>query len=52
MGELEKKLSFNRYYTKCPLIKKMGEKDDWDFRISDLVKTLMELIFNPCGEFS
>ena len=26
-------------------------KGDWDFRISDLVKTLMELIFNPCGEF-
>ena len=24
---------------------------DWDFRISDLVKTLMELIFNSCGEF-
>ena len=22
-----------------------------DFRISDLVKTRMELIFNPCGEF-
>ena len=30
----------------------MGAKGDWDFRISDLVnKTLMELIFNPCGEF-
>ena len=28
-----------------------GEKGDWDFRISDLVKTLMELIFNSCGEF-
>ena len=28
-----------------------GAKDDWDFQISDLVKTLMELIFNPCGEF-
>ena len=28
-----------------------GAKGDWDFRISDLVKTLMELIFNPCGEF-
>ena len=26
-------------------------KGDWDFRITDLVKTLMELIFNPCGEF-
>ena len=26
-------------------------KGDWDFRISDLVKTLMELIFNACGEF-
>ena len=24
---------------------------DWDFRISDLVKTFMELVFNPCGEF-
>ena len=22
-----------------------------DFWISDLVETLMELIFNPCGEF-
>ena len=26
-------------------------KGDWDFRISDLVKTLMEQIFNPFGEF-
>ena len=25
-------------------------KGDWDFRNSDLVKTLIELIFNPCGE--
>ena len=24
---------------------------DWDFRISDRIKTLMDLIFNPCGEF-
>ena len=23
----------------------MGAKGDWDFRISDLVKTLMELIY-------
>ena len=29
----------------------MGTKGEWDFQISDLVKTLMELIFNPCGEF-
>ena len=30
----------------------VGAKGDWDFRISDLVKkTLMELIFNACGEF-
>ena len=29
----------------------MGSKGDWDFRISDLSKTLVELIFNPCGEF-
>ena len=28
-----------------------GAKSDWDFQISDLVKTLMELIFNLCGEF-
>ena len=30
-----------------------GAKGDWDFRISDLIKkkTLVELIFNPCGEF-
>ena len=30
-----------------------GAKGDWDFWISDLVKNLMELIFNlwPCGEF-
>ena len=28
-----------------------GAQCDWDFRISELVKTLMELIFNPCGEF-
>ena len=30
----------------------IGVKGDWDFQISDLVKkTLMELRFNPCGEF-
>ena len=29
----------------------VGAKGDWDLRISDLVKTLMELKFNPCGEF-
>ena len=28
-----------------------GTKDDWDFRISDLTKTLIELLFNPYGEF-
>ena len=28
-----------------------GAKGDWDFRISDLVKKLMELMFNTCGEF-
>ena len=28
-----------------------GAKGDGDFLISDMVKTLMELIFNPCGEF-
>ena len=28
-----------------------GAKGDWDFQISDLVKTLMKLIVNPCGEF-
>ena len=32
-------------------VSKSGAKRDWDFRISDLVKNLMELIFNPCGEF-
>ena len=30
----------------------LGAKGDWDFWISDLVKkTLMELIFNPYGEY-
>ena len=29
----------------------LGAKGDCDFRISDLVKIQMELIFNPCGEF-
>ena len=29
----------------------MGAKGDGDFRIYDVVKTLMELIYNPCGEF-
>ena len=29
----------------------MGAKGDWDFQISDLVKTLMELIFNPVVNF-
>ena len=34
------------------IISSLGTKGDWDFRISDLVKkTLMEMIFNPCGEF-
>ena len=28
-----------------------GAKCDWDFRISNLVKNLMELIFNSCDEF-
>ena len=26
-------------------------KGDWEFRLSDLVKTLMELVFNPCGDY-
>ena len=26
-------------------------KGNWDFRISNLVKSLMELMFNPCSEF-
>ena len=29
----------------------IGAKGDWDFRISDLAKTLMKLLYNPCGEF-
>ena len=29
----------------------LGSKGDWDLRISDLAKTLMELIFNPSGDF-
>ena len=34
------------------LIYEEGAKGDLEFRISNLVKkTLMELIFNPCGEF-
>ena len=28
-----------------------GGEGDWDIRISDLVKNLTELIFNPCDEF-
>ena len=28
-----------------------GGKGDLNFRISDVVKPLIELIFNPCGEF-
>ena len=34
-----------------PLLVPMVAKGNRDFRISDLVKNLMELIFNPCGEF-
>ena len=30
---------------------KVEAKGDLDFQISDLVKNLMGLIFNPCGEF-
>ena len=33
------------------MILTVSGEGDWDFRITDLVKTLMELIFNPCGEF-
>ena len=29
----------------------LGAKGDWYFRISDLVKPVMELTFNPCGKF-
>ena len=29
----------------------LGRKGDWNYWISDLVKTLMKLIFNPCCEF-
>ena len=29
----------------------VGAKGNCDFRISDLVKTLMELVFNTCGGF-
>ena len=29
----------------------MGEKSEWDFWTSKLVKALMELIFNPCSKF-
>ena len=32
------------------MISDKGAKGDWDFRISDLVKTLVEMIFNPRGE--
>ena len=35
----------------CMLSTFKEAKGDLDFRISHLVKTLMELIFNPCGEF-
>ena len=28
-----------------------GAKGDWDFRMFDLVKNLMELVFKCCGEF-
>ena len=46
--------SLNYLYT-CHLkyfiliLYKKSEKSNWDFRIWS--KTLMELIFNPCGEF-
>ena len=29
----------------------VGVNGDWDFQISICSKTLMGLIFNPCGEF-
>ena len=29
----------------------MRAKGDWDYRNSDLVKNLDELLFNPCGDF-
>ena len=36
-------------YKKIIVVKR--KKGDWDFRISNLEKTLMELMFNLCGEF-
>ena len=33
------------------MLQYVAAKGKWDFRISDLVKTLMELTFNSCGEF-
>ena len=36
---------------KCDTVWKLGAKGGWSFQISDLVKTLMELIFNPYGKF-
>ena len=35
----------------CGSLRDTVGKGDWDFRISDLVKTPMELTYNPCGEF-
>ena len=32
-------------------ITNMAVKGDWEFWISDVVRNLMELVFNPCGEF-
>ena len=31
-------------------ILKLGAKDDWDFRTSDLMKNPDGMIFNPSGE--
>ena len=47
VGEWALCLKLHFYILKSPF----GAKGDWDFWISDLVKTLMELISNPCSEF-
>ena len=52
MEHMVKKSQFSFFVAISFIYRFVGAKGDWDFRISDLVKkTLMELIFNPCGEF-
>ena len=44
-------LNYLKLYEILDYVINMAAKGDWEFRISDLVKNPVDLIFNPCGQF-